>query len=187
MKKTLAARLERSRLVIDGALANPPLIKKTTPFGYDRKTLQQAHNQYLETYGLQMSKDDELGAQRDATLALRDAQDEAHQLYMKHVKIIRMALPKEEELWKKLGISGKRETTLTGWLSQVNRFYQNTDQVQEALAQFNVLPEELEQAREKVQAVAGGYSRTSERANRSNSASSGMPPCNNWRNGFAIL
>ena len=154
MKNTLAARLERSRLVIDGALASPTLIKQTTPFGFDRKAFQQAKTLYNEAYGLQITKNEELGAQRDTTLALREAQDEAHQLYMKHVKIVRMSVAKEDELWKKLGLSGKRETTLTGWLTQVNRFYQHADLVQDTLAQFNVLPEELQQAQEKVQAVA---------------------------------
>ena len=82
------------------------------------------------------------------------AQQEAHQLYMMHVKMVRMAVPKEEELWKKLGLTGKRDTSLTGWLTQVNRFYQNVGQVQEVLAQFNVSPEALQQAQAKVEAVA---------------------------------
>ncbi|MEQ9439349.1 MAG: hypothetical protein RIG62_09885 [Cyclobacteriaceae bacterium] len=154
MKYSYADRLERARLVIEGALANTNITKKTALYGFDRKACQQAHLLYEAAYGLQVTKDGELGAQRDTTQARRKAQQEAHQLYMMHVKIVRMAVPKEEELWKKLGLTGKRDTSLTGWLTQVNRFYQNVSQVQEVLAQFNVSPEALQQAQAKVEAVA---------------------------------
>lgn len=154
MKYSYADRLERSRLVIDGALADNNITKETARFGFDRKACQQARKLYEEAYGAQMTKESEVGTQRDTTQARRYAQDEAHRLYMKHVKVVRMAVPKEEELWKKLGLVGKREIALTGWLTQVNRFYQNVHLVQEAMAQFNIQPEELQQARAKVEAVA---------------------------------
>jgi len=154
LKKSVADRLERSRLVIDGALADVNITKETALYGFDRKACQQARKLYEEAYGLQTTKESEVGAQRETTQSRRQAQQEAHEQYMKHVKIVRAVVPKEEELWRKLGLSGKRETTLTGWLTQVNRFYQNIGLVQDALTQFNILPEELQQTQAQIEAVA---------------------------------
>jgi hypothetical protein len=155
MKYSYADRLERARLVIDGALADNNITKETALFGFDRKACQQARKLYDEAYGTQMTKDSEVGTQRETTQSRREAQEEAHQLYMQHLTIARMAIPRSEtELWKQLGLNGKRETSLTGWLTQVNRFYQNIDRVSEVMARYNVLPEELQQVEAKVQAIA---------------------------------
>ena len=154
MRNAYADRLEWARLVIDGALADNAITKQTAHYGFDRKACQQARNLYEAAYGVQMTKDNELGVQRTATRALRETQTEAHQGYMKHVKIVRMAVPRDEELWKKLGLIGKRETTLTGWLRQVRQFYRNVALVQDTLQSFNVLPAEWQQVQAQVESVA---------------------------------
>lgn len=155
MKYSYADRLERARLVIDGALADNNITKETTRFGFDRKACQQARKLYEEAYEVQMTKDSEVGTQRETTQSRRQAQEEAHQLYMQHLTIARMAIPRSEtELWKQLGLNGKRETSLTGWLTQVNKFYQNINRAGEVMARYNVLPEELQQVAAKIQAIS---------------------------------
>jgi hypothetical protein len=155
MKYSIPDRLELARLVIDGGLADNSITQQTALYGFDCKACQQARKLYDKAYGLQTTKEQEVGTQRDTTQARKAAQTEANRVYQQHLTIARMAIPRTVgELLKKLGLGGRQESTLTGWLNQVNKFYQNVDQIQEVMARNNVLLEELQHAQAQAQAQA---------------------------------
>lgn len=151
---TIIAQMERARIAIEGALSNPSILKQLALYGYDRKKLMEGKAYYEKMRLLENTKNQERGEQLRNTDELYAAFDQAYKQYIKHVKIARMAIPHNRELWRILDLSGTRKRNIAGWLYQAEAFYMNIGQVEGALAHFGVTSEELAQAKAMMEAVA---------------------------------
>lgn len=151
---TILSQMERVRVAIEGALKNPPIQKDLALYGYDRKKLLEGKGLYEKAKLLENMMKQEQGGQLKATDDLHAAFDEAYKLYMKHVKIARMAIPHSRELWRILELSGERRRNIPGWLHQAESFYLNVHLVKDAMASFGITSDELCQAQAMMEAVA---------------------------------
>lgn len=153
MIRSIEQQMENARLAIEGALGDTYLLKQLAEYGYGRKKIQEGKALYEKVRLLQNVFRQEQAGKLEATDQLRAAFNEAHAVYIRHIKLARMAIPHDRELWDILALSGARNRNLNGWLSQAEIFYANVDQVTDDLATFGVMEDELGQARAMVEAV----------------------------------
>ena len=146
--------LEKSRLMIEGALANPKILQALAKVGIDKKEIMRGKDLLLKMGNQQNERESEENAQKETTRQLLQAYSDAHAIYMSHVKYARMVVPPQSEAWDNLKLTGTRRKDLNGWLSQAQAFYRYVDTVAELLAARGIPTEELAQAQAMVEAVA---------------------------------
>ncbi len=123
--KSIAQRLLDAELAINNSLSNPDILAKVTSFGYDQTRLEAARALYQEARTLDEQQKQEYGEQYEATQAVRQAWDAAGAAYSAALKIARIAFRGNETARNALGLSGSRKQSLSGWLDQARRFYNN--------------------------------------------------------------
>ena len=94
-----------------------------------------------------------IGDQCTATDALRLAMEIANSTYMYHLKVARLAIPQDRDLWRTLKLNGTRERSFNGWLEQAEAFYTNAPQALPLLKPQGITAAGIEQAKAQVQAV----------------------------------
>jgi imidazolonepropionase-like amidohydrolase len=97
---------------------------------------QAAQNKQKQEYGEQFS----------ATDALDTAMSAANQVYMRHVKVARIALRGQRGAAKALQLTGRRQQSYSGWIKQASIFYTNAlidEGVKTALSTFGITEQAL--------------------------------------------
>lgn len=123
--KSIAQRLLEAETAINNSLNNPDILNAVTPFGYDQARLETAQALYQEARDLTEQQQREYGEQYEATAVVQRAWDEAAAAYSAALKIARIAFRGNETARNALGLSGTRKQSLSGWLDQARRFYNN--------------------------------------------------------------
>ncbi len=154
MPKGIYDELERARLAIQGALANPEMIKALTPLGFDRKEILKGLELQQSMQLKQQVRQREQNGQKESTQQMRIAFDTAFRQYMEHVKLARLIFPVRSREWNDLGLGGKRSRSLAGWLAEAQTFYQNTLPIADRFALRGITAGELSQAQAMIEAVA---------------------------------
>jgi len=148
--------------MIEGALANPEMIKALAQLGFDRKEIMRGKDLLSKMENQQYEREREGNAQKETTQQLRKSYADAHTLYITHVKYARMVVPPQSKAWNDLKLNGIRRKDLNGWLAQAQAFYRHVGAVAELLAQRGILAEELAQAQAMIEAVTdAGCNKTS--------------------------
>ena len=150
-------QLNEAETALDNALTDASLLDALGAFGYDEATLQEGQTLLEAAQDAQQTMTTAYGDQFAATDAVEAAYDAAHAVYMRHVKIARVALKNERGAAEALKLTGDRKQTLSGWLDQARTFYDNAladADVQDALGQFGIASEDLTAAQAQVEAVA---------------------------------
>ena len=150
-------RLNAARLAIGNALNTPYIAQALAQFGYDSVKLKQGES-LMQTAEKQFAnRKKEYGEQYAATDALQASYDQAQALYMKHVKLARVALKEKTHLWEPLQLQGERKKSLSGWLAQAGVFYGNAltlEEIKGQLATLNIDEAALTQGKAQVDQVA---------------------------------
>lgn len=146
--------LEKSRLMIEGALSNPKMLQALARVGMDKKEIVRGRDLLLKMGNQQYERESEENAQKETTRQLHKSFTDAHAVYITHVKYARMVVPPQSEAWDNLKLTGIRRKDLNGWLAQAQAFYRHVGAVAELLAARGITPEELAQAQAMVEAVA---------------------------------
>jgi hypothetical protein len=98
--------------------------------------------------------------QYEATDVLRTARAEVNQIYVRHLKLSRVAFKGSETIAKALKLNGSRATSFTGWFAQIKSFYKNAlekENVKTGLALMGITEDDLQDAFVKVQDVEEKY------------------------------
>jgi hypothetical protein len=153
---TLDDFLSSTRVTFNNAV-QPDVLPALSIFGYDEARIQEGVA-LLETAVAREADQKRLyGKQYAATEALKQAWREADELYYSvHRRLARLALKNDRERRHALGLSERQKQTFLGRLQQATDFYARVleDPVAlEALAQFNVTRQHLEQGQAKVKEV----------------------------------
>ena len=154
-------RLSRANTMLTNVQSDPMLSDALAAYGYDETVLQEGQALLDRAQTAQQAMLAEYGRQYDATDAVRSAYEAANTVYMRHVKIARVALKNRRGAAAALQLLGDRKASIRGWLEQATTFYDNAlanETVQAALARFNITPEVLAEAQADVQAVADANS-----------------------------
>jgi hypothetical protein len=123
--KSIAQRLLDAERAINNTLANPAILTAVTIFGYDQARLEAARTLQEEALALTDQQKREYGEQYEATQTVQAAWDEAATAYSAALKIARIVFRGNESARNALGLSGTRKQSLSGWLDQARRFYNN--------------------------------------------------------------
>lgn len=152
-KKGIYEELEYYRLIISGALANPEVLKQLAALGYDRKAILAGQKQLLKVKSQQQVRESGENSQKASTQSMRQSYQEADARYLSHVKLARLIVPANSQVWNNLQLTGRRRKDLAGWMMQTEAFYQHAPAVAELLAQRGITPEELTQTQAMIEAV----------------------------------
>ena len=152
--KSIYEELEYHRLIINGALANPAILKKLVSLGYNRKSIVKGQQLLMKMRAQQQVRETGQNSQKASTQQLRQAYQDADAQYMTHVKLARLIVPKDSQVWNDMKLSGRRRKDMAGWLVQTQAFYQHAPAVAGLLAQRGITSAELTQAQAMVAAVA---------------------------------
>jgi hypothetical protein len=155
--KSIAQRLLDAELAINNTLSSPVILTAVTPFGYTQERLETVRLLHQEARELTDQQKLAYGRQFEATQEVQKAWDEAAQAYSAAVKIARIAFRDSPTAQTALSINGARKKTLSGWLDQARRFYNNMLQEPKfiaAMALYSYDQVKLETEAALVQAVA---------------------------------
>lgn len=137
-KRTLAEKLLSAQVAIDNAISDVEIKTLLTDYGYDDVRLAEGKALLDNVNQLQQTHQKEYGDQYEATNALKAIWDSANNEYMRFIKISRVALKNELAISQKLGLSGERKSSFSGWLAQAKQFYLNAIDDPTVIAKLSV-------------------------------------------------
>ena len=153
---SIEERLLSAQLATNNALKDSHILAALTEYGYTAEKITVGKNLADEVSGLITKQKKEYGEQYEATAALNNAWSEADKAYMRTLKIARIALRDNVMAQNALGLSGLRKKSLSGWLEQTGRFYQNLiadTELVAALSTYGYTTEKLQSEKALVDAV----------------------------------
>jgi hypothetical protein len=145
--------LSASRLIIEGALADPEMIKILEAYGYNRKRLQQSKAQLEKTWMLFDSKETSYQEMKRATLQLKTQRSELRQTYLKHAGILRAYYRDDAATLEELGLNQSTPNALDRFIIRTQRFYTKARSLGEATPDFPIQDEEMAQAQAMITAI----------------------------------
>lgn len=114
-----------AQIMIDNAIGDAEILEEVSKYGYNQEKLQYGKNLYTLLVELHNNQKKEYGEQLEATEELNKIWEETDKLYMKALKVARVALQGNLKADNAMMIDGPRKQSLSGWLVQVEAFYRN--------------------------------------------------------------
>ena len=151
MANSIPELLMEANMAIENTLNDPEILAAVTEFGYDEAAVNAGKVLYDNTNQLQQQQLKEYGDQYSATSAFKTKLAEAKSSYMRFVKIARIAFKNDYDVFQKLGLTGARKHSFSGWFAQVEQFYNNAlsdPDVMAKFSKFGVTQEKLEQGKQ---------------------------------------
>ena len=154
---SIDSRLSFAYNAISNALRNDDIKKAMLEYGYDDASIKSGRTLYEEAHILHSIQLREYGDQLFVTNDLIQAKAEANIIYVRHLKLARIALRDSYELSEVICLNDKTSFSLFGWLDQVNSFYKkinhSSPQVALLLKNIGLTEEKLKIGLQKVKAV----------------------------------
>ena len=138
MKKnqSIEERLQAVQVAINNSLEDADILEALNTFGYDEAKLNAGKQLQEQTDALVKKQKSEYGDQYAATKAVNDAWEASDKLYMRAVKVGRVAFKNNPNAQGSLLLLGGRKKTISGWLGQAAAFYDNLLADAELLAEM---------------------------------------------------
>ena len=146
MSKEIEQLITKAGVAINNSLQNTELQNMLAEFGYTAERLTKGKALLDNATALNTKQVKEWGEKTEATNKLKKKREQAHGIYIKFVKIARIAMPEEPAAWQALGLWGERKESISGWLVQANQFYTNMLGNQNwlgAMANYGITTEKL--------------------------------------------
>jgi hypothetical protein len=147
MANSIQELLIQANTALENALNDSEVQSLLTVFGYDQTAIEAGKSLYDSANQLQQKQLKEYGDQYSATEEFNTKLKAAKTEYVRFVKIARVALKNEPAAYQKLGLSGERKQSYSGWSGQVDQFYTNAladSNILAKLQKFGVTQEKLE-------------------------------------------
>ncbi len=156
VKQSMQDRLLAANVALENALTDTEILGLLSEYGYDAAKINAGKELYNCAQDKFQQQKTEYGEQYAASEEMQTKWDTANAVYMKHVKVGRVALQSDYGSFLKLGLEGARKRTLSGWLIQARQFYSNaladTD-IQNDLAGFGITEAKLQDGKQLVDDV----------------------------------
>ena len=139
--QVIAALVARARTALTNTETDPDLAAALLPYGYDRDKLTEGTALTNALAASSARQQAEYGEQFEATEDADAAFEGARAVYMRHVRIARIAFEDDAGRTGALGLRGDREDDRPGLMAQARTFYTNALADTEAvndLADLNV-------------------------------------------------
>lgn len=147
--KNIPQVLEMSRIALTNALNVSEIATQLAPYTYTAEKITEGLALCQQTeqavYQHHAYKSEQVGR----TEAFNQARTAANLVYMRHVKLARVAFQGQVEVWKALGLDGLRADAFAPWLTQARQFYTNALQnpaILTGLLRYSVSEAELTNA-----------------------------------------
>jgi len=150
INQTLAA----SRLMIEGALADPQLIKTLEAYGYNRKQIQKGKAHLERAWLLFDNKELSYQEKKRATQQLTAYRTELRQVFLKHSGMLRAFYRTDAATQEELGLTQATPQALDRFLTRAQRFYTKARLLQAATSDFPIADEALMQAQAMIAAIS---------------------------------
>ena len=153
-KSSIARQIEDAQQLIDGALAQPEVMKELSKLGYPPKEIQKGTAKLNRVIMLESAKSNKYGLKHSTGVQGNQDHAEAWSKYMHHVKSARLAFANDLGKQKRLELTVARKRALAEWVVQARHFYQELQQMTDDFAAVNVTGEVLAQTLAMIEAVA---------------------------------
>nr|WKN40055.1 hypothetical protein K4G66_15280 [Tunicatimonas sp. TK19036] len=138
--------LYRVQVTTEAVLSVPELQKAMAQHTYHSKKVEEGQQIREKVRSLQIKQEVTQGNARKAQNTLQEAKETIQALYIDHLETARFIYRRDEEMQRKLRLTGSRKRQYTQWLAQVKRFYQHVED--EMMERYDVPAEELQEARQ---------------------------------------
>ena len=138
MKAPIDTKLQRYRSSLSNALSYAPLRKTLTRYSYDRPTLLKGEALLQKALKLQLTKDDTLGAQKDATDAIQQRWRSLKAVFTEHRQLARIAFKSQRGVLTQLKLNDPLKTSFSGWVTQATAFYTKVGNHLEGMNRYGV-------------------------------------------------
>jgi len=150
MKKhqPLAQRLTVADTILNNILGNKEILDAVNLNGFSMEQLSAARKQLEEIRALDKVQRVEYGEQYQATENFDKGLADFYKLYMRTLKIARLAFNDQTEIRTALLLDGNRMQNFASLYKQADTFYTNLlnkPEYQQFVARFNITPERLKQ------------------------------------------
>ncbi|WP_347838042.1 hypothetical protein [uncultured Draconibacterium sp.] len=149
--------LFQSGLRINNSKSDPKVLNAVSPFGYTAEKFNEGTTLLADATTLYETQKQEYGEVDAAQANYESQRTEAHDDYMTMLAICKIAFKKDVKAISTLDLSGRRATTLSGWLKQTRGFYRAilaNEEWKAALAGFGQTEEKLQAQLANVEGVA---------------------------------
>jgi hypothetical protein len=147
-------------VLINNSLSDEQIQTAVAGYGYTAEKLNTGKQLLTEAETLNRNQTAEYGEQRQAQNAYDEEKYAANQLYIKELRIARVALKNDVQAIKTLGLEGRRKKAIADWIQQALNFYRlllNNEEWTATMANFGQTTEILTTGLEKVEAVSALY------------------------------
>lgn len=155
-QKELEAQLDDIHTGLQNSLDDPELQSRAATVGYDADALQHGWDLYTDARQKHDQQKVEYGEQYFASQAEQKLTEAFHTIYIRHVKLARLAFGKDAAALRTLGLLGKRSKSLHGLMDQGYQFYNNilaNNELQSGIAKFGVSADDLTAAKAQLDAL----------------------------------
>jgi hypothetical protein len=174
-KPTIEQRLSEANIAIINVRASAEVQAALAAYGYTPERIHQGELLRDRAKAQYRQKIAAYGDLRTAADALSSAERQAQALYIRHVKIARVALDDDRGALQALHLIGQRKKSLAGWLAQAQQFYTVAladASIQHRLASFSLSGGMLEDGAREIEAVAARHASRSQQRGIAQNATS---------------
>ncbi|MAT57722.1 MAG: hypothetical protein CMF23_07075 [Ignavibacteriae bacterium] len=141
--------LNSAELAINNTINNAELLETMALYGYDLTEMNIGKSLLETAKDLYNEQKREYSEQYEASEELDSALESIKKLYIRHVKLSRIAFEENPSIWTELGLNGSRKKSFSGFVAQANLFYDNAktnETVKTELAKLSITEEKLNEA-----------------------------------------
>ena len=122
---SISQTMMSAQIILDATLSEPEIMNRLAAFGYDQARIQAGKALYDETLALVHQQKAGYGEQHEASARAQASYQEADEVYMRTLKVARIAFKDNTKAQTALMLRGKRKKNLAGWVAQAGTFYAN--------------------------------------------------------------
>ncbi|WP_346860050.1 hypothetical protein [uncultured Draconibacterium sp.] len=154
---TIEEILFQSGLRINNSLSDPKILNAVSPLGYTETKLNEGASLLADATTLVETQKREYGEVDAAQTTYETDRKQAHSNYMNMLALCKVAFKKDVKAISVLDLTGRRATTISGWLKQTSGFYRallDNEEWKSVLAGFGQTEDTLNAQLAAIEAVA---------------------------------
>ncbi|WKN30667.1 hypothetical protein PZB74_17050 [Porifericola rhodea] len=137
--------LHKANLSIQVALKESEISAKLKEYGYDDKKIKEGEKICNLFSELSQKLEEARENSKVATLSLQSTRKHIHTSYSRHVALTRIALRDVPQAIVLMGLKGRREITIDGWLEQTRNYYHYAMEHADVLKKYGIPKHELQE------------------------------------------
>lgn len=157
---TIEKKLTEAHVALTNVRASVELQTALAAYGYTADRIKEGEQLREAAKAQYQQKITAYGGLRAAADALTSAERQAQALYMRHVRIARVALADDRGALQTLHLNGRRKPNLAGWIAQAQQFYAAAladSAIQSTLAGFSLTYKMLDDGAQQIASVAARH------------------------------